>query len=267
MDVVVLIVIGLVSGFLAGLLGAGGGFATVVLLLAAGLSAHQAVGTSLVYTVVIGAWGTFLHLRKGTASAWLALALGLPSAATALLGAQLGDRMDEKTLVLAFAALTLVVGFAFLIRRSPAVEHVEDDVLPIAGAQHVARPASLVRPNSRIVGFAVAGGGVIGILKGLFGVGGGFLLVPFMVLALKIPEHVAVGSSLFAILLGSIVGGIKHITLGNVVGADLAWLIPGGLVGSFVGAALVHRVAAVTIRRAFVVLMFVSAAYLLFKGL
>lgn len=267
MDAVILIAIGLASGFLAGLLGAGGGFATVVLLLASGLSAHEAVGTSLVYTVVIGAWGTFLHLRKGTAAAWLALALGIPSAATALLGAHLGDSMDERTLLLAFAALTVVVGVAFLLQRSPEVQHVEDEVLPIAGAQHVARPSSLVRSNPRIVAFAVAGGGVIGILKGLFGVGGGFLLVPFMVLALKIPEHVAVGSSLFAILLGSVAGGIKHVTLGNVVGPDLVWLIPGGLAGSFIGAALVHRITGAAIRRSFVALMFVSAAYLLFGGL
>ncbi|MFP5380226.1 MAG: sulfite exporter TauE/SafE family protein, partial [Vicinamibacteria bacterium] len=62
LDAITLISIGLASGYLAGMLGAGGGFATVVLLLAAGFTAHEAVGTSLVYTIVIGAWGTYLHL-------------------------------------------------------------------------------------------------------------------------------------------------------------------------------------------------------------
>lgn len=267
LDAITLIAIGLASGYLAGMLGAGGGFATVVLLLAAGFTAHEAVGTSLVYTIVIGLWGTYLHLKKGSASPWLALALGLPSAATALFGAQLADSLSERALLLWFAVLTLIVGVAFLLRRSPAERAVEEDVIPISGAQAVARPSAAVRATPRLAGFAIAGGAVIGVLKGLFGVGGGFLLVPFMVLALRIPERVAVGSSLFAILVGSLAGGAKHLMLGNVAGIELAWLIPGGLIGSFAGAATVHKVGPATIRRTFVALMFVSAAYLLFKGL
>jgi len=267
LEVIALVAIGLASGFLAGMLGAGGGFATVVLLLAAGFSAHEAIGTSLVYTIVIGAWGTYLHLKKGSASPWLALALGLPSAATAFLGAQLADSLSERALLLSFAGLTLAVGIAFVLRRSPAEKAVDEDVIPVSGGQSIARPSAAVRPEPRIVGFAIAGGTAIGVLKGLFGVGGGFLLVPFMVLALRIPERVAVGSSLLAILLGSLAGGTKHLLLGNVAGAELAWLIPGGLVGSFAGATMVHRIGPSTIRRAFVALMFVSATYLLFRGL
>lgn len=261
-----LVAVGCATGFLAGLLGAGGGFATVVLLLAAGASAHEAVGTSLIFTIVVGAWGTALHLRKGTASWWLAAALGLPSAATALGGAQLAAALPERTLVLAFAGLTLVVAAAFLASGS-RLRKAESDVLPVSGAQVLARESDAVRPTRRLIAGAIAGGAAIGVLKGVFGVGGGFVLVPFMVLALRVPERVAVGSSLFAILLGSISGGIKHATLGNVDGSMLVYLIPGGLVGSFAGASLVKKVSPLAIRRSFVALMLASAAYLLAKGL
>ncbi|MGH2829076.1 MAG: sulfite exporter TauE/SafE family protein [Actinomycetota bacterium] len=260
----ILVAIGCTTGFLAGLLGAGGGFATVVLLLAAGAGAHEAVGTSLIFTVVVGAWGTAVHLRRGTASPWLAVALGLPSAATALVGAQAAEALSDRALVLWFAALTLIVAVAFLARPT------QDPESAVVDAVADPRPGSLrleMRPTTRLVVGAMGGGAVIGLLKGLFGVGGGFLLVPFMVLVLAVPEHLAVGSSLFAILIGSIAGGIRHASYGNVDWEMLWPLLPGGVAGSWIGAVMVRRVSAQTIRRAFVALMLASAAFLIAKGL
>ncbi|HEX9696175.1 MAG TPA: sulfite exporter TauE/SafE family protein [Actinomycetota bacterium] len=263
---VLLVLIGLATGFIAGLLGAGAGFGTVVLLIAAGTGPHLAIGTSPIYTTVIGSWGTILHLRRGNANARLALAMGLPSAVTAFFGAQLADASSAKALVVSFGAVTLAVAGAFLVWP---VRKDEPAPPPISGAQEGmagSRRRHAPLPLTMMVG-AVVGGAFIGILQGLYGVGGGFLLMPFMVLVLKIPERVAVGSSLFALVFGSISSGVRHALLGNVGAGMLVWLIPGGLIGSFAGAALVRRVAPSTIRRTFVAMMFVSAAYLLNKGL
>lgn len=261
---VALVFIGTFTGFLAGMLGAGGGFATVVLLLAVGVGAHDTVGTSLVYTVIVGAWGTAVHLRHGTASWRLAVALGIPSAVTALAGAQLAEALSERALTMSFAMLTAGVTMA-MVARPPGAKtpDVEADILPFDG-----RPGgegASFRLRGPVLAGAVAGGAVIGLLKGLFGVGGGFLLVPFMVLALRVPEHVAVGSSLFAILLGSISGSIRHALLGNVDTRLLWYLIPGGIVGSLAGATLVRRLSRETVRRAFATLMVIAAIYLMVK--
>lgn len=263
--------IGTFSGFLAGYLGAGGGFATVVLLIAVGTSVHQAIGTSLAFTIVVGLWGTVLHLRQGTANVALALSLGIPSMATAVAGAQIAEALDERTLTLAFAGLTASMGIALILQRRPAPVVVP----PISGADASASRDALrtlagnatFHPTPRAIAVAAAGGAVIGLLKGVFGVGGGFLLMPFMLLFLKVDERLAVGSSLFAILLGSLAGGARHLTLGNVDWSIIAYAVPGGLVGSFVGARATRRSAQRTIRIVFVGLMAASTVYLLWTGL
>lgn len=255
-----LVLIGSFTGLLAGLLGAGGGFATVVLLLAVGLANESAVGISLLFTVVVGAWGTVVHLRQGTASPPLALALGVPSAATAALAAEVG--MSDRTFSLSFAAVAAVAAAAFLL--DPRARR--GAVPPVAGAQVSPAPARFGL-GARVALGAVAGGAAIGLLKGLFGVGGGFLLVPFMIVALGVPEHISVGSSLFAILLGSIAGGIRHATLGNVEWEILWYLLPGGLAGSLLGARLLPRLSRAHIRGAFVALLGVTIVYLLARAL
>ncbi|MGH8974580.1 MAG: sulfite exporter TauE/SafE family protein, partial [Acidimicrobiia bacterium] len=110
---------------------------------------------------------------------------------------------------------------------------------------------------------AVVGGGVIGVLKGAFGVGAGFLIVPLMVSIGKIPRAVAVTNSLFAILVASLAGSVLHLFLGNIDWAGLAWLVPGGLFGSFVGARAARSMSPAAIRRLFLAVMGASSIYLI----
>ncbi len=262
--------IGCASGYLAGLLGAGGGFATVVLLIAAGVTVHVSIGTSLVYILLIALWGTILHVRQGTASVPLALALGIPAAITAVAGAQLGEAFSERTLTFWFAILTACVAVAML-RKQPV--RVNQDVGAAQLAQdgtgtildptsNTAPPGAAFVPHGRPLAAAIVGGLVVGLAKGLFGVGGGFLLIPYMLLVLNINENIAVGSSLLAILIGSIVGGLRHATLGNVDTQLLAYLVPAGLLGSFFGARASKTASPVVIRRLFIALMVATAIYL-----
>ncbi|HVW33757.1 MAG TPA: sulfite exporter TauE/SafE family protein, partial [Acidimicrobiia bacterium] len=112
------------------------------------------------------------------------------------------------------------------------------------------------------LGGAVVGGSIIGLLKGLFGVGGGFLIVPLMSRLGRFRRDVAVGSSLFAILVASVVAAVRHWTLGNVDGSDLLSLVPGGLFGSFVGARAARSMSPASIRRVFLGVMLASTLYL-----
>lgn len=272
-DGVLLLAVGCVTGVLAGLLGAGGGFATVVLLLAAGADPQVAVGTSLVYLMVMGGWGTFVHLRLGAADRRLVVAIGVAAAAGAAAGAEVAEALADRDLTLAlglFTACVAGVSLAWPQARRPITVpmtpplQVDVEGVEATGASDAAleAPPQVDLGRGELTG-AVAGGGVIGILKGVFGVGAGFLIVPVMVSVGRIPRPLAVTSSLFAILVASLAGSLLHLFLGNIDWGGLAWLIPGGLFGSFVGARAAQSMSPAAVRRLFLVAMASSSLYLI----
>jgi hypothetical protein len=318
---VVLVAVGCLTGVLAGMLGAGGGFATVALLLAAGATPHVAVGTALVYMMIMGGWGAFVHVHLRSVDRRLALAIGAAAAVSALAGAQTAEALSGRNLSLALALFTACVSgvsLAWPQTRRPvqlpadlADEDADADAdsadadagnrtgagrgtgpgddrgttepaapgsasrfaykplrealrpamtgpRPVPAAEAAPAPAEPPAP----LGGAVVGGSIIGLLKGLFGVGGAFLIVPVMSRVGRVPRDVAVGSSLFAILVASLVAALRHWTLGNVDGSDLLALVPGGLFGSFVGARAARSMSPASIRRVFLVVMAASTVYL-----
>jgi uncharacterized membrane protein YfcA len=277
---VVLVAVGCLTGVLAGMLGAGGGFATVALLLAADVNPHVAVGTALVYLRVMGGWGTFMHDHLRSVDRRLAIVIGTSAAAFALVGAQVAEALEGRDLVLALALFTAAVSGVSLAwpqsRRPvdlpdvPEEDEIEEEPPastspPLAGRplrealRPVATPAAAT--DQPLAGAAI-GGSFIGLLKGLFGVGGAFLIVPVMSRFGRVRRDVAVGSSLFAILVASLVAAVRHTTLGNVDGSDLLALVPGGLFGSFVGARAARSMSPAAIRRVFLAVMLASTVYL-----
>lgn len=82
----------------------------------------------------------------------------------------------------------------------------------------------------------IAVGFVIGLLSGVIGVGGGIFLVPLMVLGFRFDQHLAQGTSLAAILPGSVSGAVTHGRRGNVLWRQAAWMGAGGVLGAVVGA-------------------------------
>jgi uncharacterized membrane protein YfcA len=273
---VVLVAVGCLTGVLAGMLGAGGGFATVALLLAAGANPHVAVGTALVYLMVMGGWGTLMHLHLRSVDRQLAIVIGVSAAAFALVGAQVAEALDGRDLVLALALFTACVSgvsLAWPQTRRPMDlpdEAIDDEPAasgsadaPVTTLRERLRPAvvPLTEPGPPLTA-AVVGGSIIGLLKGLFGVGGAFLIVPVMSRVGKLQRNVAVGSSLFAILVASLVAAIRHATLGNVDASDLLALVPGGLFGSFVGARAARSMSPASVRRVFLAVMLASTVYL-----
>jgi uncharacterized membrane protein YfcA len=274
---VVLVAVGCLTGVLAGMLGAGGGFATVALLLAADVNPHVAVGTALVYLMVMGGWGTFMHLHLRSVDRQLAIVIGASAAGFALVGAQIAEALRGRDLVLALALFTACVSGVSLAwpqtRRPvdlPEEDIVEEESPAQPSPRFAARPLrEALRPAvapaaeaSPPLGAAVVGGSIIGLLKGLFGVGGAFLIVPVMSRVGGLRREVAVGSSLFAILVASLVAAVRHTTLGNVDGSDLLFLVPGGLFGSFVGVRAARSMSPAAVRRVFLAVMLASTVYL-----
>ena len=90
-----------------------------------------------------------------------------------------------------------------------------------------------------------------GVASGLFGVGGGIVMVPAMVYFLKLPIHQAVGTSLLVIIPTAIVGTLKHHQHGNVIWPTAASLIPMAIVGGYLGAWLANQMSPEILKRAF----------------
>jgi uncharacterized membrane protein YfcA len=101
--------------------------------------------------------------------------------------------------------------------------------------------------------YLIAGiiGLVSGITSGLFGVGGGLVMVPAMTLLLQLPIKTAIGTSLVVIIPTALVGSYKHYTQGNIHWATALSLMPTAIIGGFLGAWLTTQIPAENLKRAF----------------
>ena len=110
---------------------------------------------------------------------------------------------------------------------------------------------------ARLAGVGLA----IGFLTGFFGVGGGFLIVPALVLVIGVPMGMAVGTSLLAISLNALWGLLSYLRLGGLDWALTLLFVAGGLLGVLAGGRLAARVPERRLRLAFALLIFGIAAY------
>lgn len=113
----------------------------------------------------------------------------------------------------------------------------------------------------------IGAGALVGVLSALFGVGGGILMVPFMVLILEKGQHLAEGTSLLVIVPTALVGVVAH-RKSNFVGFQAAALLAvGGMAGAYIGAALALRLDAETLQVLFGILMAIVGVRTIREGL
>lgn len=243
--------IGLAVGMVVGTLGGGGGILTVpILVYLLGAAPYDAATASL---VIVGATSLVAlggHARGGNVRWAVGAVFGLVGAGWAFLGSRLSATLDPAVLMTAFAGL-LAVAAALMLRkalRRPAA------VGPtVADDEHRRSRATTAL---LVVGLAT----VTGLLTGFFGVGGGFVVVPALVLALRLPMRHAVGTSLLVIVLNSLTGLAGRLgSLGNVDWPMVATFAAASMVGGLVGARLSGRASVVRLTTAFAVLLAVVA--------
>ncbi|HET6501422.1 MAG TPA: sulfite exporter TauE/SafE family protein [Amycolatopsis sp.] len=214
MSLLLTIIAGLLVGAVLGTVGSGGSILAVpTLVYAAGLPVHEAMATALAVVFAAAVTSVLPRLRGGvdwTAAVAMALA-GIPFT---LAGSVLGQRISDTVLTLLFAAVLLLA--AVLVRKRPGREAIEED-------RH--------RPRGTLAR-AIAAGAAVGTLTGILGVGGGFLIVPTLTMALKLPLSRAVGTSLVVIAINSAVGFAGHLS-----GTHLDWTITLCFAAATMGAA------------------------------
>ncbi|WP_218030117.1 sulfite exporter TauE/SafE family protein [Pseudonocardia hydrocarbonoxydans] len=246
---------GLAIGLLMGVLGGGGGVLTVpALVYLLGSTPQQATTGSLVIVGVAALAGTVARARSGGVRWRTGTAFGALGVPAALAGTAVNQWIDPTVLLLAFAALVLVVA-GFLLagcRRSPA-----------AALAPGARPAvdEPVGPSPVAAALVVVPAGLaVGFLTGLLGVGGGFLVVPALVLGLRMPMTAAVGTSLLAISINS---GASLAARAGVAEFDWPVLVPftlAAVCATVAGRRVAGRFSGDTLTTAFAVLLIGVAA-------
>jgi len=264
--IVVAVSVGILIGLTLGALGGGGSILTVpALVYLLSVEPQSATGASLIIVGITSIVAALGHARARHVHWRAAVVFGIFGSLTAFAGSILNRSVDPQILLLAFAALMIVAAGAMLRRTR------DTDVPPPtaagteemrSGAVAVATTPTKVKITSSQVVKLVGSALVVGFLTGFLGVGGGFLIVPALVLALGYSMPVAVGTSLVIISITS--AGAFTERLGT--GAAIPWeiVVPftlAAIAGSFAGRVISDRVSATTLTRSFAVLLLVVAVY------
>lgn len=250
MTIGIALALGAVIGVMLGLLGGGGSILAVpALVYVLGLDIGQAIPISLIVIGIASAVGAapkvIAHQVQWRLAAIFAAA-GIPAT---FLGTAIGRHLPQPVLLSGFALVMVVAGIRMLQDKGD-----KGTACRVEGAGINWRRCA---PRSIPAGF------LVGLLTGLFGVGGGFLIVPALVLMLGVEIPIAIGTSLLIIVVNSAAGLISHLG-----GAGIDWSITGAFVGTAIIGSLIAghygtKLDTQRLQRWFAYLVFAVAAYVL----
>lgn len=263
--------LGVLIGLSLGALGGGGSILTVpALVFVLGLTAQQATTGSLVIVGVTAAIASVGHARAGNTRWARGGVLALVGVPASILGSRLNRDVSPNVLLLAFAALMVVAAVGMLRRAkpsaAPAPEPPVEEPAAVGSIRTLTRPPTTRLPavTSSAVAMAlrvvIAGLG-IGFLTGFLGVGGGFVIVPALVVLLRFSMPVAVGTSLLVIALNSLVALAARAGHGGFVWPVVLPFTVAAVLASLAGGRVADRIDPATLTRAFAVLLIAVAVY------
>lgn len=248
---------GLLVGASLGALGGGGSILTVpVLVYALSQSTSAATTGSLVIVGLSALAGTVGHARAHHVRWGRGAVFGVLGIAGSYVGSRLNAKVDPHVLLSAFAGLMLVAAYVMWRRRATApramVEHPKASEVPLTRRIDAACLA-------KMLGAATA----VGLLTGFFGVGGGFVIVPALVLVLGFEMPVAIGTSLLVIAINAGSAFVSRLHTG--LHAD--WLLllaftASAVAGTWIGGRIASRVSTLRLTTGFTVLLVVGALLL-----
>jgi uncharacterized membrane protein YfcA len=246
-----LVGLGFVGGFLSGLLGIGGGIVMVPLLLyvprllgVATLDLRHVAGITIVQVFAAALLGYIVHRRRRATDARVVRWMGPGVVVGAALGGAASSYVTLTVLEAAFVVLALTA--APLLFMPPPADEIGE-----GPASDFSRPVAL--------GSALG----IGVLSGLVGVGGAFLVIPILIYFLGVPTRAAIGSSLGIVLASSLSGMAAKLATGQIVVPWAAALCVGAVPGSWSGALVSRRVSARGLRLSLAVLVTLTAVRML----
>jgi uncharacterized membrane protein YfcA len=255
-------------GLSLGLTGGGGAiFAVPLLVYWLGVDPKTAVSISLVTVAVTSLVGTIERWWYGQVEMPTGLLFAAAGMAATPLGSWLGTLVPAPVLLAAFSLLMLVIAARMWLKARDTSERVSPATVDAGGGPACRRdPEGKLRMTSRCATVLTLVGVSVGILSGLFGVGGGFLIVPALVTFASMGVPRAVGTSLLVMSLVGAAGVASHVAAGQAIPADIALgfvagSIPGLCAGSFIG----RRLTGPLLSRIFAVAIVCVATFVIAK--
>lgn len=259
--------LGFLIGLSLGALGGGGSILAVpALVYAAGQDPKAATTTSLVLVTITALIGIIPHWRAGHVRLAAGAVFGLAGIGGSLVGSAWNEAVDADVLLFAFSMLMLVAAYAMWrrLRKQTAAPAVRSAGAAAATPERLdtdLRAGTAIRLDMATAVKVVVAGSFIGLLTGFFGVGGGFVIVPALVLALGFSMPDAVGTSLIVIAVNSTVALATRLPSGSVEWGTVIPFTIASLIGVFVGSRLASTRDPSFLQKWFVVLLVVVAVY------
>ncbi len=252
MEFILLAVIGLASGIVGALVGLGGGiilvpatlFIGINLGLIDGITPQTVVGLSVVMMIFTGLASTLSYMKIKTIDFRSGFIFFLGSVPGTLIGAFVNKGLDLPSFNLYFGILLILLSTLLLVRKY---------LKPVRWfVDHGKKRTFTDNMNQTYVygypvWFALLLTFCVGFASGLFGIGGGSILVPAMILLFLFPPHVAVGTSMFMVFLSAMVNSVTHISLGNVPWLYTIPVVPAAYIGAKIGASLNQKMKSETL--------------------
>lgn len=246
MEFLLLFLIALCAGMIGALVGLGGGAILIPATLFIGvnlgyienITPQTVVGLSVIMMIFTGLASTLTYVKSGMVDFKTGFIFFIGSIPGTMVGAWINKGLDLPSFNLYFGILLIVLATILLVR---------DYLKPVKWFVEHGMKRTYIDPNGKehIYGypiwFAILLSFFVGCMSGLFGIGGGSMIVPAMLILFLFPPHVAVATSMFLVFLTSIVNSASHIYLGNVPWVYTVPVIIGAYIGAKIGANLTKK--------------------------
>lgn len=249
MDTLVIVAISLAAGIIGAIVGLGGGFLIVpMLIFGFGLSAQVSAGTSLIALVFTALSGTIGYTWQGRIDYKLGLSLAVASGPGAVLGSIASTYLTSKIVTVLFGCFLLLISIYIAFGTPPTTSGTS-----VAGWRRrlVDRDGKKFEFAVRHLVLAYPLVFLSGFIAGFFGVGGGALQVPVMIMALGIPPEIATATSALMIVVSALTGAIAHIQLSNVAYEFTPFIIISVIAGAQIGVQVQRLASGLALRRLF----------------
>ncbi|OFW62157.1 MAG: hypothetical protein A2133_03535 [Actinobacteria bacterium RBG_16_64_13] len=243
--VVLLALVGFVGGTFGAMVGLGGGvFIIPTLALFLDVPIHSAIAASLLAVIATSTTAAAAYVRDDLTNLRLGMTLETTTVTGAVIGGLVGTALSKTVLSAVFGGVMIAVSVYMAVRqRNAKLPPVTDEDLGLLGASYHDRSlGETVRYRVRRLPAGMAASFVAGNVSGLLGVGGGFLKVPVMVLAMSIPVRAAVSTSSFMIGVTACAGALVYFARGLVDPVITVPVVLGVTLGAYLGSKLAMRV-------------------------
>jgi len=265
-----LVILGIIAGTFGSLLGLGGGIITVPALLYLStiveglhITPQIAVGTSLVVIIFTALSSTIAYTKQNKVDYQCALIFFIGSGPGSIFGAYVNKFVDIHSFNIYFGAFVIFISLLLMVKGKLKPSNKTWRIQ----RSYFEEPTNTTHMYGYNVSLGIFISFFVGMASGLFGIGGGTLLVPAMLLLFQFPAQVAVATSMFIIFLSSILGSLTHFYLDNINWLYVLALAPGAWLGGKLGAYISTKMKGTAIVVVFRITLIFIGVRLIWQGI